>query len=108
MNKTANLIAVAQVLMRNPGGQHYGYPLLTETGIRSGALYPLLYRLLEAGWLQDGWEDPATVQGRPPRRFYTLTATGLAELGALAAQAPRPTTQAVRKTRLAFAAGFLR
>lgn len=40
-------------------------------------------RMLDEGWLLDGWEDTATVQGRPPRRYYELTDTGRQSLGAL-------------------------
>jgi PadR family transcriptional regulator PadR len=46
-------------------------------------MYPMLSRFLEAGWLEDGWEDVDATGGRPPRRYYTVTdagRTGLAEL----------------------------
>lgn len=89
MRKTQALIAVAVALMQRPSGQHYGYELGREANIRSGVMYPILRRLLDEGWLEDGWEDPSTIDGRPPRRYYTLTEDGVRELGALAAQAPR-------------------
>ena len=88
MNRTKNLITIAAVLMQDPGGRHHGYDLQTKASIRSGAMYPLLRRLLEEGWLEDGWEDPAEVHGRPPRRYYALTELGMRELGALAVRAP--------------------
>jgi DNA-binding PadR family transcriptional regulator len=50
--------------------------------VRSGVVYPLLTRLLDAGWLADGWEQG--VEGRPPRRYYELTEDGRGELGAIA------------------------
>ena len=88
MRKTKSLIAVAGVLMQDPGARHWGYELQTRSGIRSGVMYPLLKRLLVEGWLEDGWEDPASIEGRPPRRYYTLTEVGVRELGALAAPVP--------------------
>ncbi len=73
----------------DPWGKHWGYELSKASGVRSGVMYPLLSRLLEQGLLTDGWEDPATISGRPPRRYYELTDAGRAELAAvaLAAQA---------------------
>jgi PadR family transcriptional regulator PadR len=79
------LIAVAMALMEDPNGRHWGYDLSRRSGIRSGVMYPLLSRLLEQGWLTDGWEDPKTIkQKRPPRRYYELTEDGQRELGAVA------------------------
>lgn len=49
----------------------------------------MLTRLLDEGWLADGWEDPPTIHGRPPRRYYQITDLGLARLGALVAEASR-------------------
>jgi PadR family transcriptional regulator PadR len=47
-------------------------------------LYPILGRMLEEGWVHDGWEDRAEiVDKRPARRYYELTAKGKAELGAI-------------------------
>jgi len=40
------------------------------------------------GWLESRWEDRdmATRDGRPPRRFYTLTGVGQQEATALLAE----------------------
>lgn len=78
---------VAVAIMSDPAGQHWGYALMRESGVRSGVLYPILARMLADGWLADGWEDPATTGGRPPRRYYELTEKGRGELGALLARA---------------------
>lgn len=96
MRKTKALVAVAVALMQNPGAKHWGYELGREADIRSGVMYPILRRLLDEGWLEDGWEDPATTEGRPPRRYYTLTELGMRELGGLAAQAPKATPARTR------------
>jgi PadR family transcriptional regulator, regulatory protein PadR len=70
--------------MEDPGGLHWGYDLSRRAGVRSGVLYPTLGRMLEEGWVEDGWEDPAKISDkRPPRRYYELTTKGKTELGAI-------------------------
>jgi PadR family transcriptional regulator PadR len=50
----------------------------------------MLTRLLDEGWITDGWEDPNTIhEKRPPRRYYELTDKGLRELGELLRDARR-------------------
>jgi PadR family transcriptional regulator PadR len=83
MRKTHALVQVAMALLEDPTGQHWGYELSRKAGVRSGVLYPMLTRLLDEDWVQDGWEDPATISGRPPRRYYELTDKGRLQLGAL-------------------------
>ena len=44
----------------------------------------MLTRMLNEGWVEDGWEDPNTIrEKRPPRRYYELTDKGRLELGAV-------------------------
>lgn len=70
--------------MADQADRHWGYDLSKRAGVRSGVLYPLLTRLLDAGWLTDGWEDPSQLtERRPPRRYYELTDSGRRELGAV-------------------------
>jgi PadR family transcriptional regulator, regulatory protein PadR len=83
MRRTVALMEVAIAIMSDPSGKHWGYSLMQESGVRSGVLYPILARMLADGWLSDGWENPATTGGRPPRRYYELTEKGKRELGAL-------------------------
>jgi PadR family transcriptional regulator, regulatory protein PadR len=84
MRKTYALVQVAQALMEDPTGQHWGYDLSKRAGIRSGVLYPILHRMLDEGWLADGWEDRTQLsRKRPPRRYYELTDKGRRELGAV-------------------------
>jgi PadR family transcriptional regulator, regulatory protein PadR len=88
MRRTHALIQVALALMEDPTGRHWGYDLSRRAGVRSGVLYPILHRMLDEGWLEDGWEDPAQLSGkRPPRRYYQLTDEGRTELGALLQEA---------------------
>lgn len=47
-----------------------------------GTLYKALDRLRKQGFLESEWEDPllAAQEGRPRRRFYSVTAAGEAAL----------------------------
>lgn len=65
-------------LRTDPTREWYGQELIKATGLRSGTLYPILDRLTERGWLTTRREqgDPKA-EGRPLRRYYQLTATGL-------------------------------
>jgi PadR family transcriptional regulator, regulatory protein PadR len=88
MRKTHSLIQVALALMSEPGGRHWGYDLSRRSGVRSGVLYPTLQRMLDEGWVVDGWEQQGEVRAkRPPRRYYKLTDKGMTELGALLSEA---------------------
>ncbi len=89
MRRTYALVQVAIALMADPSGRHWGYELSKQSGVRSGVMYPLLQRMLDEGWLADGWEDQAQTgrAKRPPRRYYELTGAGKAALGAVIAEA---------------------
>lgn len=91
MKRTYALLMVALALMADPEGQHWGYELSKRSGVRSGVMYPILQRMLDEGWLDDGWEEQPRVgkAKRPPRRYYELTEEGKAELGAVIAEARR-------------------
>jgi len=90
MLKTHALIQVALAIMDDPTEKYWGYQLSKASGVRSGALYPILTRMLYEGWLTDGWEDPATIKGkRPTRRYYELTDAGRLALDGLLAEARR-------------------
>jgi PadR family transcriptional regulator PadR len=78
-------LAVARVLrefLSDPARARYGYDLMRHTEFPSGKLYPVLTRLVDAGWLVREREDIDPVEaGRPARYLYRLT-----EQGALAAE----------------------
>ncbi|MGH9277441.1 MAG: PadR family transcriptional regulator [Acidimicrobiales bacterium] len=81
MRRTHAMVQVALALMEDPSAKHWGYDLSRRSGVRSGVLYPLLSRMLEAEWITDGWESGAEAVGRPARRYYTLTERGRREIG---------------------------
>lgn len=88
MRLTHATVQVAIALSEEPFDRHWGYDLQKRAHIRSGVLYPILQRMLDEGWLADGWEDPLQIDGkRPPRRYYTLTEAGRRGLGLLLAEA---------------------
>jgi PadR family transcriptional regulator, regulatory protein PadR len=54
-----------------------GAEIASTTNLASGTLYPILFRLERAGWLESHWEeDDPKALGRPRRRFYQVTALG--------------------------------
>jgi len=71
-------LKVLEIFLENPTQPFAGAEVHQRCGIASGTLYPILLRLESAGWFVSQWEaiDPA-VAGRPRRRLYRLTATGL-------------------------------
>ncbi|GIH08464.1 hypothetical protein Rhe02_65310 [Rhizocola hellebori] len=85
---TAGVAQVLAVLLGDPKLGWYGLDLMRATGQSSGRLYPVLARLLAAGWVRADWEDiDSAVSGRPARRCYRLTPDGVvvarAELAAV-------------------------
>lgn len=88
MRKTHALVQVAVALLDPETDRHWGYDLSKRSGVRPGVLYPILHRLLDEGWLTDGWEQVApNRRRRPPRRYYELTDRGRHELGGIVADA---------------------
>jgi PadR family transcriptional regulator PadR len=69
----------------------YGYELIStleERGgsqfqIKEGTLYPVLYRLEEAGHIEPYWE---TQERGVPRKYYRITPSGKEQLEALLAE----------------------
>lgn len=72
--------AVLQAMLKRPGEELYGFELARASGLASGTIYPIVTRLIDAGWLTACWEAPEAGQqeGRPPRRYFRLTAQGQA------------------------------
>jgi PadR family transcriptional regulator PadR len=71
-------LRVLETFLANPTQQLSGADVHQSCGIASGTLYPILLRLEAAGWFVSQWEsiDPSS-EGRPRRRLYRLTSTGL-------------------------------
>jgi PadR family transcriptional regulator PadR len=75
-------LKVLEAFLENPAEQLSGAEVHQRCGLASGTLYPILLRLEAAGWFVSRWEmiNPSTA-GRPRRRLYRLTPTGLRRAG---------------------------
>jgi PadR family transcriptional regulator, regulatory protein PadR len=96
---SAQTLSVLASLEADPTPWRHGYRLATETGLRSGTLYPILIRLAERGLVEACWEEghPA---GRPRRHLYRLSSDGLAVArAALATAAPQQRRRAAAAGR---------
>lgn len=94
MKLTAPMERVLRVFLADVSARRYGYDLMKAARLPSGTLYPLLARLHDQGLVASEWENrPGDPDGRPPRKYYQLTAEGVRvarlEL-AQAARAARP------------------
>ncbi len=86
-------LRVLEAFLENPTDQLSGADVQKRGHLSSGTLYPILLRLESAGWLVSRWEqvDPASV-GRPRRRLYRLTSSGLRRTGEVFATFSRGVT----------------
>ncbi|WP_435111916.1 PadR family transcriptional regulator [Nocardiopsis synnemataformans] len=76
---TTTVAKVLRAFLEDVDRPRYGYDLMEDTGLASGTLYPILLRLQKAGILTAEFEDiDEAKEGRPARRFYTLTPDGTA------------------------------
>ena len=80
---TGPTLKVMGELLQRPTDGISGVEISRSTGLASGTLYPILFRLEEAGWLESEWEEVVPTQvKRPRRRFYRMT--GIGEINARA------------------------
>lgn len=88
MRTTYTVLQMALALVEEPR-EHYGYELIERTGIKGGVAYPILQRMMAAGWLKPRLEQKAsaTSHNRPPRRYYRVTALGRREMTIMVARA---------------------
>jgi PadR family transcriptional regulator, regulatory protein PadR len=86
---------VLRALLAEPTRELYGVEIGAEAGLPSGTIHPILARLEGVRWIESRWEsiDPRE-QGRPARRYYRLTASGveLARQALAGAYSGRPAT----------------
>jgi PadR family transcriptional regulator, regulatory protein PadR len=88
---TGPLERVLRVLLADPTAEHYGYDLMKATRLPSGTLYPMLARLQQEGLVRSEWEEQRPdAGGRPPRKYYRLTAEGARVARLELAQTPAP------------------
>jgi PadR family transcriptional regulator PadR len=69
---------VLRALLDEPTRELYGVEIGDEAGLPSGTVHPILARLEGVRWVESRWEDiDPRVEGRPARRYYKLTSTGI-------------------------------
>lgn len=74
---TAAVARILAIFLEDPDEPRYGFDLMERTSLPSGSLYPILIRLERAGWIiGDREEIDSSAEGRPPRRYFRLTAEG--------------------------------
>jgi DNA-binding PadR family transcriptional regulator len=75
------------VLQAIADGFQYGFDIIDRTALPSGTVYPSLGRLERDGFVKAAWESEAAAHadGRPARRYYRLTASGVRALSEAAA-----------------------
>ena len=73
----------AMILKAIDAGHVYGLGVMEVTGLPSGTVYPAMRRLERDDLIRSRWEKQsiADAEQRPPRKYYTLTASGRATLG---------------------------
>jgi DNA-binding PadR family transcriptional regulator len=102
MKLTAALERVLQAFLADPSAHRYGYDLMRAARLPSGTLYPMLARLQDQGLVTSEWEPrpDGDAGGRPPRKYYRLTAEGVRvarlEMAQAAAAAPRTAPRLAR------------
>jgi PadR family transcriptional regulator PadR len=63
-------------------GYRFGFDIMQVTSLPSGTIYPALRRLESLDFVTSDWEKDvnARKEGRPRRRYYTLTQMGRRQL----------------------------
>jgi PadR family transcriptional regulator, regulatory protein PadR len=71
-------LRVLDAFIEDPNREPSGTDIQKRSGLASGTLYRILLRLESAGWFVSRWEAVGrVVTGRPRRRLYRLTRSGL-------------------------------
>ena len=77
-------LATTLVMQAIGAGHRHGFDIVEVTGYPTGTVYPALRRLERDGCVRSQWEAERTAarDGRPARRYYELTASGVKALEA--------------------------
>jgi|SRR5580692_12394213 PadR family transcriptional regulator PadR len=85
MSPAIKLSHTAALILQAINGEFiYGFSIMEITGLPSGTVYPAMRRLERDGLIVSRWEKQsiADAEGRPPRKYYKVTADGKATLQA--------------------------
>ena len=86
MGRTNLSFGSVAILHAIASGSRFGFDIMAATGLTSGTVYPALDRLEGLRLVRSRWEDEAAAhaEGRPARRYFSLTPAGATALqGAL-------------------------
>lgn len=87
---------VLRTLLAEPTHEMYGLQICATAGLPSGTIHPILARLEGLSWVKSRWEDIDPVsEGRPRRRYYSMTEDG-AERARIALAMATTSTVAMR------------
>ncbi len=76
---SAQTLRVLEAFLESPSEALCGADVQKRAQHATGTLYPILLRLESAGWFASRWESVRQADvGRPRRRLYRLTSSGLA------------------------------
>jgi PadR family transcriptional regulator, regulatory protein PadR len=78
---TVPVLQVIDLLLAEPARDDwFALQICRRTGLGSGTVAQILFRLQDWGWVTSRWEDATEAhrQGRPRRRLYFLTGQGAA------------------------------
>src|SRR5262245_15111598 len=82
---------VLRALLADPEAELYGLEIGEAAGLPSGTVHPILARLEGVGWVESRWEEiEPRAEGRPARRYYRLTGSGVAQARQALVRAYRP------------------
>ena len=91
MSAAIKLSHTAALILQAINGEFiYGFSIMEITGLPSGTVYPAMRRLERDGLIVSRWEKQsiADAEGRPPRKYYKVTADGKATLQAARTRYP--------------------
>ncbi|GAB4052370.1 PadR family transcriptional regulator [Catellatospora paridis] len=100
LRMTTPRLLVLHAFLDDPTQERYGLELATAAGLEPGTIYPILVAFENAGWLSSREEqvDPH-LEGRPRRRYYTLTADGVGAVRDVLAENARRRGRRATSTR---------
>jgi PadR family transcriptional regulator PadR len=79
---------VLRALLADPGREMYGREIMQAASLATGTVYPILARLQAEGWISVREETiDKHAEGRPARRYYKLTESGIENAAAAMARA---------------------
>ncbi len=102
------MLDVLEVLLRafdSHTDDLHGWAIMKATKRSGPTVYGVLDRLEDIGWISGRWEDENPEPGKPRRRLYSITPTGLADAREILCER-RP--QALRSRRWAPGPALLR